>query len=98
MKLVIDANALFSILIKKGISSELLIHYLIELYAPEFILNEIEKYREYILDKTHRSQEELLEVLSIIKDLVRFVPQEGSDEFIQLEALLSQFVLYGSKK
>ena len=29
---------------------------------------------------------------------IEFRMSEGSDEFIQLEALLSQFVLYGSKK
>ena len=29
---------------------------------------------------------------------IEFRMTEGSDEFIQLEALLSQFVLYGSKK
>jgi DNA polymerase III delta prime subunit len=29
---------------------------------------------------------------------IEFRMTEGSDEFIQLEALLSQFALYGSKK
>jgi predicted nucleic acid-binding protein len=39
MKLVVDANILFSLLIKQGKTAELFLNLSLELYAPEFLLD-----------------------------------------------------------
>jgi len=48
MDLVIDANILFSVLIKKGKTEELLFKDTLHLFAPEFFFDEFEKYRKLI--------------------------------------------------
>ena len=55
MNLVIDANILFSALIKAGKTIEILLNPGFNFYAPEFLLEEFQKYRDEILIKTHRS-------------------------------------------
>ena len=46
MKLVLDSNIIFSALIKKSITREIILSDLFELYAPEYIFNEITKHKE----------------------------------------------------
>ena len=48
MDLIIDANILFAALIKKDLTSDLIVYDLFRLYAPEYIFTEFEKYRGYI--------------------------------------------------
>ena len=48
MDLVIDANILFAALIKRNVTSDLLFRNDLHLYAPEFIFEEFEKYRNVI--------------------------------------------------
>ena len=43
MDLVIDANVLFSVLIKIGKTEELMLHEDIQVFAPEFIFEEFDK-------------------------------------------------------
>ena len=49
MKLVVDANVIVSCLIKEGKSIELLLNFLFEIYAPEFVLKEISNHKYEIL-------------------------------------------------
>ncbi len=53
LKLVIDANILFAALIKGGLTAELIISDELQLFAPEFLLEEFSKYQDIILEKTH---------------------------------------------
>ena len=53
MDLVIDVNVLFSALIKRGKTEELLFKEAFHLFAPEFLFDEFEAYRERILEKTY---------------------------------------------
>ena len=46
MDVVIDANVLFAALIKEGASRRLLMSDMLTLYAPEFLLEEVEKFSE----------------------------------------------------
>lgn len=52
MKLVVDSNIIFSALIKKSITREIILSDLFELYAPEYIFNEITKHKELLLRKS----------------------------------------------
>ena len=56
MDLVVDANILFAALIKEDITSELIFKLRLHLFAPEFILEEFEKYKEELKNKTGRTE------------------------------------------
>lgn len=51
MELVIDANILFSALIKKSVTAELIFNENLMLYAPDFFIEEFVKYQELITKK-----------------------------------------------
>jgi len=71
MDLVIDANILFSILIKSGKTEELLFKEDIHLFAPEFIFEEFEKYKNLISDKTERTNKEFNELMIILQKIIK---------------------------
>jgi len=84
MLVVIDANELFSLLIKGSKSSkEIFLSKNIELIAPEFILEEFSNNKEELLSKTHRTEIEFLKALSVFKDRIRLIPEQEFCEFIQ---------------
>ena len=60
MDLVIDANVLFSALIKESFSYNLLFSGKFHLFTPEYIFTELEKHKEELMNKTERTTEELL--------------------------------------
>ena len=76
MKLVVDANILFAALIKEGSTAELLISDKLQLFAPEFLLTEFAKYEELILKKTHRSHEEFIQFLDLLKEQIIIIPKK----------------------
>lgn len=84
MDLVVDANILFSALIVSGKTEELFFEEDLHLFAPEFLFEELDKYRQLILDKTGRTQEEFEELLTILKKKIKIIPNEETDKFIQL--------------
>ena len=49
MDLILDANILFSILIKSGKSEEILFQEDLHIFVPEFIFEEFAKYKSLIL-------------------------------------------------
>jgi len=51
MRLVVDANILFSFFNRKSTARDLILSGKMTLYSPEFILKEIEKYKSEIMDK-----------------------------------------------
>lgn len=79
MNLIIDANVLFSAVIKEGKASEILLNFKFKFFTPEFIINEFEKHKSEILEKTHRSEDEIERLFDIIEEIVKIIPQE---EFI----------------
>jgi len=82
MDLVIDANILFSILIKEGKTEELLFEEDLHIFAPEFIFEEFEKYSSLIMEKTKRSKEELSKLMEILKKHIKIIPNEETEKFI----------------
>lgn len=79
MDLVLDANVLFSALIRQDTSFNLILHDDIHLYAPEFLLIELAKHRGLILQKTGKTTEEFENVLTVLRRYILFVP---IDDFI----------------
>lgn len=82
MDLVIDANVLFSVLIKKGKTEELLFEEDLHVFAPEFIFEEFEKYEGLIMEKTERSKEDFSKLIEILKKHIKTIPSEETEKFI----------------
>jgi len=76
MKLIVDANVLFSALIKNGLTADLLISDKLQLFAPEFLFTEFTKYKDLILRKTHRNEEDFNQLLEILKEQIIIVPKK----------------------
>lgn len=82
MELVIDANILFSALIRNSVTAELIFEEGIQLYTPEFIIQEFLKHEALIVKKTSRSKEEFNEIMHILKDVIKVFPKEEYSEFM----------------
>lgn len=67
MKVVVDANILFSCIISRRYNFSLLLNSRIKLFAPDFIFEEIYKYNNYLLEKSGFSHEDLEKFLGYIK-------------------------------
>jgi predicted nucleic acid-binding protein len=75
MELVVDANVVISALIKgKQKTSELLFSDRVNLFAPEFLFEEIQKHKKDVQDKTGLPESELDTAISIIKSRIKLVP------------------------
>ncbi|RLG09160.1 MAG: hypothetical protein DRN64_04240, partial [Thaumarchaeota archaeon] len=87
MLLVVDANVVFSALIKEGATLRLFefnsIFKIFELIAPEFIWDEIEEHKEEIIRKSKLSEEELERVLEFIRSEIVSIPKEYFSEFLE---------------
>ena len=82
MDLVIDANILFSVLIKKAKTEELLFKDTLHLFAPEFLFDEFEKYRKLIKDKTNRNDRDFDRLMRILREKIKVIPNEETEKFI----------------
>ena len=82
MDIVLDANILFAILIKEGKNEDLVFHDNLHIFVPEFIFDEFEKYKELILDKTYRAEEEFDELLNILRKRIKTIPNEETEKYL----------------
>lgn len=83
MIIVIDANELFSLLIRGSKdSAEIFFSNKIELIAPEFIFIEFSNNKEEILEKTHRTEEEFSEIFLIFKEKIKLIPEQEFEKFL----------------
>jgi predicted nucleic acid-binding protein len=79
MKLVIDSNRVMAGLIKDSVTRMLILYETFNFIAPEYLLIEIEKYRDYLMKKAHQSDIEFDLTLSALIERISFVPE---NEFI----------------
>lgn len=84
MRLIVDANILIASLIKKGKTAEMLINPALSLFAPEFIQEEISKYKQEISAKTHRKDKQVEEVLEELLSIVRIISRNRIEKYISL--------------
>jgi len=84
MELVVDANVIISSLIfPAGKTSEILFSDKLKLYAPEYLLEEIDRYKKEISEKSRLSIEEINVLLSLISLNLELVPFSEFEEFIE---------------
>ncbi len=73
MKLVIDSNRLFAAFIKNSLSREILLSKKFEFYAPFEILEEFEKYKDYLIKKSKIDEETFESVYLSLLEPIYFV-------------------------
>ncbi len=89
MDLVIDANILFAICIKSGKTEEIIFSEEIHLFAPEFLFEEFNKYKELLLEKTNRSEEEFYKLLIILRKRITTISNEETERFMDIAKKIS---------
>lgn len=89
MILVIDANILFSALIKNSLTAELIFNDDLKLYTCEFIIEEFFKYEEIILKKTHRTRGQFIMIMHQLKEIISIVPKEEYSKFMEYAEKIS---------
>ena len=83
MELVIDANILMSALIAaEGKTYDLIFNDRIRLFAPDFLMEECEKYTSEILRKSGLSQSDFQLFLSLISSRIEFILKNEFEQFI----------------
>lgn len=88
MKATVDANILFSALLKSGVTRRLWFHPEIELYAPCFLLREFKKHSNYLRNKFAGSNEEFQLLRSRITSQIFFVEDSELKPFLPAAAHL----------
>ncbi len=83
MDLVVDANIIFSALIRHSVTAKLLFVDNLHLYAPEFLLDEVQKHRKYLSNKTHRSKEEFESIFEVFKRRIVFIPEDYFNSYLE---------------
>ena len=83
MKLVIDANILFAALIKNSSTAKILTETKLKFYAPEFLLEEYAKYKDYILNKTHRTKENFDNFYTFLRNKITIVSKDEIEPFLR---------------
>ncbi len=76
MELVIDTNILISSVLVKSDLQKIIFDLRTTLYSPEFMLEEIEKYREEIIERSKYSEVELQGLLMGIFSRIHIIPRE----------------------
>ena len=79
MKLVIDSNRIMAGLIKDSQTRRIIFNEEFNFIAPDHIITEIEKYRQYLIEKSKLTDREFDIILLSILDRIELIP---SDVFI----------------
>lgn len=76
MKLVADANVLFSAFIRKGLTRNVWFNNEMQLYEPRYLVPEFRKYAAYLSEKAGITQEDAKELMERLFKKVQWVPTE----------------------
>ena len=76
MRLIVDPNRIISALIKKGVSRKILTSKNIEFFTVDYVMKEIDKYQDMIIQKSDMSKEEIDTLFSLVMENVNIVPDE----------------------
>lgn len=90
MDSIVDANILFAIMIKRGMTERILFADELRPYAPEYIFEEFREHEKEILRKTKRTKLDFLKLLDILERRIELIPDlEFKDYFKEANKLLS---------
>ncbi len=90
MKLIVDTNRVIAALVKNNLSRIIILFSDIELVSPEFVLDEIIKYKEEIISKAGIDDEEFNSIFSILFKSIKLISQpEYSNSIAEASELIS---------
>ncbi|MBI5036080.1 PIN domain-containing protein [Candidatus Micrarchaeota archaeon] len=89
MKIVADANVLFSGLLRDGVTRQLWFNPKLELYAPAFILVEFREYKDELLPKYGGTEEKFDRLSKLLLKVLNIVPDEELEPFLPAASSLS---------
>ncbi len=81
MKVVVDANIIFAVLIKEAYTSHILFNNNLEMFIPNYVFLEFEEHKEELFRKTKREKEDVLRLLDLIKRKFTIVPDKDLFDF-----------------
>ncbi len=82
MELIVDANILFAMFIRDGVTTDLAFEKSFQLIAPEFIIDEFIKYKKEISFKSKRSPENFIQLMHLLMKVITIIPSEEYCDFI----------------
>lgn len=84
MRIIIDANIIISAMIRDNHVRKLLFSKkrCIELYSPDFVLEEVKKYGNTICERSGISSEDFFTLLSVIFSIVKCIKKEEYTTFM----------------
>ncbi len=83
MKLVVDANILFSALIKNDYTYKKFFDKKLILYTPQTIFEEFNKHKELLLKKTKRTENEFLTAYTILLEKITIIPTQQLISYVE---------------
>lgn len=83
MKIVIDANRLIAALIKEGMTRKILLNAEFQFISPDYLLSEINKYREELLKKTNLAPEDFETLVEMLFEYIEIIPRDEYDSIIE---------------
>lgn len=89
MKFTVDANILFSALLKRGATRKIWFDPQIELFAPKYLLVEFEKYRPFLQKKFKAAKEEFEVLCTKLVSHVLFVEDDELKAYLPAAKSLS---------
>jgi predicted nucleic acid-binding protein len=78
---VLDSNIIFSSLIKESTTRKIILSDIFNLFAPEFLFTEINKYKKEILNKSGLTEEKFEILLLLIQSHIAVIPIEKFLDF-----------------
>ena len=82
LKLVVDANILFTGLIGKGVTKALLFSDNLELFAPEFLFDELKEHKYRIESISSLSTENIEQLVNNLEDTIKTIEKSEFEEFL----------------
>lgn len=76
MRIIVDSNRILSALLKGGLSRKIISSQAIEFYTIDYVLKEIRKYMDYIVEKSGMPKDEIESLLGFFMENITIVTDE----------------------
>lgn len=76
MRIIVDSNRIISALIKEGVSRKILSSRNIGFFTVDYVMKEINKYRDVIVEKSTMLEEEIDTLFSLVMENMNIIPEE----------------------
>ena len=83
MKIVIDTNMIIAALIKDSKAREIIISDYFDFVSPDFVLDEIYKYEDYICEKSGLSKDEFELLIALIFQKIKIISSQYYKDYLK---------------